>query len=347
MKVFRPQLLESCGIILSYQCTNRCRHCLYASSPGAREWITEAEIAHVARQLRCCSSSIHSIHLAGGEPFIRFDLLKRAVEIFVDQGLPLHYVETNGFWATSDERARDLLTQLKQAGLPAILISVSPFHLEFIPFERTRRAVRIAEEIFGPFGTLLFTERFFHHFTSLGIEGRLPFEEYLKLVSKEWLARQLLTDYQFVPGGRAALMLEDLFPHWPAEHFFGETCAAQLGYGGHVHLDLHRNYIGGLCAGISLGQPDNLTDLFGAGVDLSQRPVLERLVNAGIQGLYEWAVSEHGYTPRPEGYIAKCHLCVDIRRYLWDRGFRPPELAPAEFYQHLDETPPTFRRPNQ
>ncbi len=344
MKVFRPQLLESCGIILTYQCTNRCRHCLYAGSPRARNWMSEQDVEWMARQLRCCSSSIHSIHLAGGEPFIRFDLLKRAVEIFAEHNLPLHYVETNAFWATSDERTRELLQQLKDAGLPAVLISVSPFHLEFIPFERTQRAVRIASEIFGPFGTLLFTERFYHHFTSLGITGRLAFEDYLKLVPRDWLARQLLTDYQFVPGGRAVTMLADLFPHRPAEHFFGETCASQLGYGGHVHLDLYRNYIGGLCAGISLGQPANLTDLFGAGVDLAKHPVLERLVNAGIRGLYDWAVKEHGYQPRSEGYIAKCHLCVDIRKHLWDTGFRPPELSPPEFYEHLTEVPPSAQR---
>ena len=337
MNAFRPEPLESCGIILTYQCTNRCRHCLYASSPRARKWMDLAYLERLAVQLRQLRRPVRSIHLAGGEPFIRFDLLVQAVQLLVRAGLPLHYVETNAFWATSDDVARQKLRTLKEAGLPAVLISVSPFHLENIPFERTARAIRIAREVFGSWGTLLFTDGFYRHLEALGVRGRLSFDDYQKLVHREWLARQISVDYQFVPGGRAVYMLAHLFERQPPQAFFGQSCAHHLAYPGHVHLDLYGNYIGGLCAGISVGRADDLAGLFQHGVDLGTRPVLERLVRGGVEALLQWAQEEHGYRPLDAGYIAPCHLCVDIRRHLYAKGFRPPELAPDEFYRYLQQ----------
>ena len=39
----------------------------------------------------------------------------------------------------------------------------------------------------------------------------------------------------------------------------------------------------------------------------------------------------HGYEPRADGYVAKCHLCVDVRTHLlpWDDA---GELQPRAFY---------------
>jgi hypothetical protein len=35
-------------------------------------------------------------------------------------------------------------------------------------------------------------------------------------------------------------------------------------------------------------------------------------------------------------YLSKCHLCLDIRRYLvLDRGLTFPDLAPRGFYENL------------
>jgi hypothetical protein len=53
----------------------------------------------------------------------------------------------------------------------------------------------------------------------------------------------------------------------------------------------------------------------------------------GPAAFLAWAAKEHGFTPAAEGYVNKCHLCLEIRRHLLDRaGAAFPELAPAGFY---------------
>ena len=89
----------------------------------------------------------HGIHFTGGEPFLNFELLCLAVEMAESMNIPSTFVETNCFWATSDEIVREKLNILKNKGLKGILISVNPFFLEYIPFERTDRVINLSYEI--------------------------------------------------------------------------------------------------------------------------------------------------------------------------------------------------------
>jgi hypothetical protein len=70
------------------------------------------------------------------------------------------------------------------------------------------------------------------------------------------------------------------------------------------------------------------------GIDLDDYPVLEALAR-DIEKLYDLAVSEWGYEPVLEGYISKCHLCVDIRKHIASETDEFGELQPTEFYHHL------------
>ena len=277
---------------------------------------------------------MRGIHFAGGEPFLDFERLLALVEMTRARGLPMEYVETNAFWCTTDALTRKRLEQLKKTGLPGILVSASPFHVEYIPFERTKRAVRIALEVFGPGGTFVFTNVFYEQFCRAGIEGRLRLDEYVRAVGEEAAARLISAGYSLIPGGRAPYKLGFLFRKRPAEAYFGGNCRAQLASGVHAHVDCFCNYITGFCAGISIGDARNLPALLREGVDLSAYPVLRELVTRGVQGLLQLATS-YGYEPRKEGYIAKCHLCVDIRRYLVRRTREFEELRPEFYYENL------------
>ena len=44
-----------------------------------------------------------------------------------------------------------------------------------------------------------------------------------------------------------------------------------------------------------------------------------------------------GYIEKSDGYCGKCHLCVDIRTFLFNKfgAEKYLELAPAEFYETL------------
>ena len=86
--------------------------------------------------------------------------------------------------------------------------------------------------------------------------------------------------------------------------------------------------------GISLGDGRDLDTLL-SGIELAEKPILDKLVQGGVEALFNWAVEKHDYQEDVLGYIAKCHLCLDIRRHLIDVGVNPPELEPLGFYANL------------
>ena len=75
-----PPLLSG-GIMLSYRCTNACRHCLYWCSPKQPdEWMTEEMARKVFGALQK-EPRLQSIHFAGGEATLRPDLLEKLISM--------------------------------------------------------------------------------------------------------------------------------------------------------------------------------------------------------------------------------------------------------------------------
>ena len=61
-------------------------------------------------------------------------------------------------------------------------------------------------------------------------------------------------------------------------------------------------------------------------------PLINILVEKGANGLFEMGKEEYGYVPLEDGYVGKCHLCVDVRRHLTSSG-NFEELQPQQFYE--------------
>jgi hypothetical protein len=287
------------------------------------------------QQLSFYRDRLSGIHLAGGEPFLEFERLKKIIKMAVELGIPIDYVETNAFWCKDENTAFDKFSKLKEAGLNAVLISVSPFHVEWIPFSRIKRAIWSANEVFGPFNVVVYTDVFYRQLIKLGARERLSFNEYLKIIGKEESAYLIKHGYSLIPGGRAPYGLGNLFDKYAPSHFFGQNCRYNLESPEHIHIDLWGNYITGFCAGLSVGSGFDLKGLF-RGVDLSKRPILKLLVEEGVEGLFRFAKKEFDYKELKEGYISKCHLCVDIRRHIVKKTDEFEELTPSEYYQNLE-----------
>ncbi len=331
------------GLILSYKCQAECRHCIYACSQRwSADWISPEDLEAILRQLsgkimsnvfgpRTTGLS-YGLHFTGGEPFLNFDLLCTAVEMADRFKIPSTFVETNCFWAFDDDTTREKLRILKRKGLRGIMISVNPFYLEYVPFERTERAVRLAIDVFGR-NVMVYQLEYFRKFKAWGLRDKVPFEEYLGREKKE----DVLRHAEFFVTGRAPYALRrilgELIPSWPAEYFFDAPCDTPMLRSWHNHFDNYGNYIPGFCGGISLGDCRELDDLLRAGIDPDRYPVLGFLLRNDIKGLYTFARGL-GYIEQPDGYLSKCHLCVDMRRYLVSCGDFE-ELRPGEFYAHL------------
>jgi MoaA/NifB/PqqE/SkfB family radical SAM enzyme len=326
------------GMLLSYKCTTGCKHCMYACSPEWKaDWISENDaeriLTNLARRIKASPNGPdriginHGLHFTGGEPFLNFDLLLKLVRKAHEFGIPSTFAETNCFWCTDDKTTKEKFMHLKDAGLKGILISVNPFITEKVPFERTERAIKVSKEVFGK-SVIVYQEFFYDRFKKLGITGILSFQEYLNRTGDS------LRHIELLPMGRAVYTLSYLYKRLPARKFFGASCAVELTRPWHVHIDNYCNYMTGYCSGISLGNARNL-DLLCKGIDLDEYPILEALVD-DIRRLYEIGIQEFGYKEHEEGYISKCHLCVDIRRHIAQQTDRFKELKPREFYLHLE-----------
>jgi hypothetical protein len=68
-----------------------------------------------------------------------------------------------------------------------------------------------------------------------------------------------------------------------------------------------------------------------SGKDL--KTVLGFLIKQDFKGLLLFA-RDFGFQESEEGYISKCDLCLEIRKYLLTKK-EFDELKPTEFYSHL------------
>lgn len=132
------------------------------------------------------------------------------------------------------------------------MISVNPFYLEYVPFERTERAIRISLDVFGR-NVMVYQLEYYRRFKEWGIKDKVSFEDYLKLERR----KDFLRNVEFFITGRAPYKLKDalkeFFPKYPAEYFFNEQCITPFLRNWHNHFDNYGNYVPGFCGGISLG----------------------------------------------------------------------------------------------
>lgn len=320
-----PPLVDG-GIMLSYHCTNACRHCAYRCSPARPdEWMEPKMIEKVFKTLSA-ERRLNSVHLAGGEATLRMDVLGKALDVAAREGVRISYLETNGHFATSQEEAGEVFSSLKEKGLNAVLISASPFHNEFIPFERTRTAVNAATEVFGEAGVLVWISDMYRAMAALPEDRTNTLDEFLS--THNIAHSDIPTIYPITPHGRAVETLRSSFPLKKAKEFSGDSCGADLFDTTHFHIDRHGNLFTGHCAGIIATTVDNLHPP----VSPVEHPTMLTCFDSGPFSLMQKA-QKYGYKPREEGYAGKCDLCMDVRKHLFHNApDKFPDIGPEDFY---------------
>jgi hypothetical protein len=81
---------------------------------------------------------------AGGEPTVLKTDLFELISGVRNFGINSRMV-TNASWATTDEKAEEMVSKLRSAGLNEINISVDDYHLPFIPLENISRAYKASK----------------------------------------------------------------------------------------------------------------------------------------------------------------------------------------------------------
>lgn len=319
--------LASGGIITNYFCTSACRHCLYNCGPHWEKRYIGVEVAE--KNFRAVKSlGCSSVHIGGGEPLLRPEELGAVLDAARRSGVSIDYVETNSSWFKDPESAEAVLSGLRPKGLHTLLVSISPFHNEHIPFARTQGGMDAARRA----GVRIFpwVAEFIPDLGAL--DGTRPhaLPEYEARYGKDYV-RRILDRYWIHMGGRALETYRPLLRTKTLDHILRENttgCGRELADTSHFHLDLFGNYIPGLCSGLAIARDD-----LGNELNADKYPILNILGAKGIRRLFDFAVQEYGFRPQQAGYISKCDLCTEIRFFLVGAGYdRSKEFGPEEFY---------------
>ena len=302
--------IQSGGILLDYQCNAACQHCLYASDGKTKLRATAKTVDQIGSVLSIVGLGPRGLHLSGGEPFLDISLLTASLQIMKQHGIRVEFVETNGFWGRHRGRAAALLLTLRAAGLERVRFSCSPFHEQFIDRNAVASAIAVARKVLGEAGVFVFDR------AALDAAPPTP------------------VPFDLVPGGRAAYLLASTTRGQQAEDYT-QPCGYELLQSGHAHFDAEGNVTPGICTGISIGHISDLRTLYDH-VDVDSLPVVSHLLSGGAAALYGFARDRYGYLERPNGYVSKCHLCVDVRMHLVRQNCGFKELAPIVFYDGME-----------
>lgn len=134
-------------MMVTARCNASCRHCSTSCGPDRTESLSREAIQRVITEASAIKDGDPlQISITGGEPFLDFQQLKEIVRFGTARGAVMSCV-SNGYWASSLDRATRLLQDLKDCGLALLAISTSTFHTEYIARQRVERALNAARDV--------------------------------------------------------------------------------------------------------------------------------------------------------------------------------------------------------
>jgi organic radical activating enzyme len=318
--------LNSGGLITTYSCTSSCAHCLYRSSPSWPKEYLNIETADMIfgclKRLGCCA-----IHIGGGEPLYSPGLILPVLDCAKVNGISIEYIETNSSWFKDPRSSAEIIRMLKEHGVNSLLISISPFHNEFIPFYKVKGVIDICKT--EGVSLLLWKQDFYNEIDSFEDKKTHSLEEYRQAYGDDYI--ETIPDrYRVSYGGRAIETFGKLRRGQTVPSLVRQTTqgCAELASVDHFHFDYLGNYIPGLCSGLSI----QIADL-GSALDTAKYPIITRLFSKGIGGLLSYAMEEFGFEASKPVYFSKCELCNEIRKFLvTEARICSPELQPTQYY---------------
>ncbi len=314
------------GIITNYTCTAACRHCMFASSPERpKEYITDEMSDRIALLLQKAKTA--SVHIGGGEPFMNFRALCSLIESLNRCGIGVDYIETNAFWCSEEEFVKKRLDKLRQLGVTTVMVSVDPFHIEFVPLERPILLCRILRET--GFDYFIWKERYLRRFRNFDWTKTYTREELAELLGKDYIT-DTAAEYGIGMNGRALVIAEDAYAKKPAAEWSTHTPCTDLLTPCHCHFDLYGNAVPSGCPGLAMDAEDYLN----GDISPEKYPVMARLYTGGTAVLYKYA-REKGFSPAKEGYPTRCAFCYAMRSYLAFAENPTADLAPMCFYRDM------------
>ncbi|MCP4744762.1 MAG: radical SAM protein [Desulfobacteraceae bacterium] len=248
----------------------------------------------------------------------------------VEAGVAIDYVETNCAWFKDSGHASAVIKNLFKTGVHTLLISISPFHNEHIPYARVKGVIDACRSN----GVKVFpwVDSFAGDLSRLDENKTHSLSEFEQVFGPNYL-ESIPEKYWIHMGGRALDTFRPVYPLQRVQHILVDSissCSRVFSDTTHFHIDLYGNYIPGLCSGLAFPMEE-----LGKPLDPGKYLLLEQLIFKGIRGLYNFACRNWGYIPNRKSYLNHCDLCTEIRYYLFNLdkdGKLFPELSPDGFY---------------
>lgn len=134
-------------LLTTARCNASCGHCSTSCGPEKTESLSQNKIFGLMDEAaELAEGKPLKFLLTGGEPFMDFELLLSIVAYGARLGAIVTCV-TNGYWATSPEKARSMLSAVQDAGLRALAVSTSRFHQQFVKLKRVERVLGAARDL--------------------------------------------------------------------------------------------------------------------------------------------------------------------------------------------------------
>ncbi len=92
------------------------------------------------------SLNCYSIHIGGGEPMLNPEKLTDVLKVVKEEGIEIQYIETNSSWYKDEKSAVNVLKKFRKSGIHTMLISISPFHNEYVPFFKTKGVIKACQK---------------------------------------------------------------------------------------------------------------------------------------------------------------------------------------------------------
>ncbi len=246
-------LPHTLSLIVTHKCTAACDHCCFTCSPKQNAAIPVPNLFKYIEESTAIAG-LRVVVFTGGECFLLGDQLDE----LVGHAAKFKYIPrfvSNGYWATSEQRARKRIDKLVQRGLEEANFSTGDMHSQYVPIEHVRNGaiaaadaglrVAIMVELFkgSQFSFSSFIEH--HRFNKYVEEGRIRF------VTSPWMKFQGSSSLKYnrayvdaiASAGSSCPTVLRVLAITPSEHLVA-CCGLSLEYIPELHLgDLRKDSI--------------------------------------------------------------------------------------------------------
>ncbi|MEM3694964.1 MAG: radical SAM protein [Candidatus Bathyarchaeia archaeon] len=295
--------MKGVHFLLTYKCDLECDHCFVWGSPESKGTFTLKQVRSILASAKKLGT-VNYISIEGGEPFLYYPIMVRAVKEAVNMGFHVEIL-SNCYWANCQDDAVEWLLPIAEAGDVELSPSSDIYHGEVWETENVKNAVRAAKRLNIKVGVIAVKYPDVAPPCPSEIEG----------------AKVDLCDLMF--RGRATLKLADKVQKksWLE---YTKCPYENLASPERVHVD-PLGYVH-VCQGISIGNAwersfSKIIETYNP----HENPILKPLINGGPKALVE-----EFDLPHEEAYADACHMCYAARLLL--RSKYPRILAPDQMY---------------